>query len=343
MSLLNNMVWVISNLCRGKPSADLEIVGAFIPPLAQIINNNAVTEDVKVDAVWALAYMSDGCNDRIQKVMESNVTPKLIEFSKNLTSQLLTPTVRCLGNFISGDNKQTQAVLDAGILKNIVPLLECNRATIRKETCWLLSNVAAGTYQQIESLFTYTGIIERIVQLSMNSAWNIKKEALWTLANICTTGSEAQVQRIVSHRGLEALSDAVTSAQSDPKILVVVLEAIARILQVGKTIGAGYEFLLDEYEGIEKIENLQEHPNDDVYKEAVSIIEKFFSEDEAVDENIAPELNSDGTFAFGMTSKQLFPGSPEFNFGGPEQQNAPMSPAHPIMFGSPSNSFVSRP
>lgn len=129
MSLLNNMVWVISNLCRGKPPADLESVGAFITPLVQIIYNNEVTEDVKVDAVWALAYLSDGCNDRIQKVMESNVTPKLVEFLQNQSSQLLTPTVRCLGNFISGNNEQTQAVLDAGVLQYISPLLESGRVS----------------------------------------------------------------------------------------------------------------------------------------------------------------------------------------------------------------------
>lgn len=128
----------------------------------------------------------------------------------------------------------------------------------------------------------------------------------------------------------------MTSSQSDAKFLVVILEAISRVLHVGKAIGAGYEFLLDEYDGVEKIESLQEHPNDGVYHEAIAIIEKFFSDDdEAVDENVAPEMNNDGTFAFGMTSKQLFPGSPEFNFGGPEQPNAPLSPAHPIMFGSP--------
>jgi importin subunit alpha-6/7 len=167
----------------------------------------------------------------------------------------------------------------------------------------------------------------------MDAPWNIRKEAAWALANICTTGTDFQVERLVEKDdGLRALVEILSSAQSDAKVLAVVLDAISRVLEIGKAYDKAYDLKLDEYDGIDKIEGLQEHPNDDVYGKAVQIIETYFADDQGGDENLAPATTTSNTFAFGVTSKQLFPpgGSPLYNFSMTE----PRSPAHPIMFDS---------
>ena len=127
-SLLGNVVWTISNLCRGKPSPDLRLVANCIPALAHLLNSNQeLPVDILVDAVWALSYLSDGENERIQMVMSTGVTQRLVQFLGDKTSALLTPTIRCLGNFVTGDDKQTQAVLDAGILNHLPELLASSK------------------------------------------------------------------------------------------------------------------------------------------------------------------------------------------------------------------------
>eukprot|EP00429_Kryptoperidinium_foliaceum_P037562 CAMPEP_0176171310 /NCGR_PEP_ID=MMETSP0120_2-20121206/87695_1 /TAXON_ID=160619 /ORGANISM="Kryptoperidinium foliaceum, Strain CCMP 1326" /LENGTH=59 /DNA_ID=CAMNT_0017509123 /DNA_START=38 /DNA_END=214 /DNA_ORIENTATION=+ len=59
MTLLNNVVWTISNLCRGKPSPDMVYLQPLLHPLADLLNKS-VSMDVLVDVVWALSYLSDG-------------------------------------------------------------------------------------------------------------------------------------------------------------------------------------------------------------------------------------------------------------------------------------------
>ena len=51
-------------------------------------------------------------------------------------------------------------------------------------------------------------------------------------------------------------------------------------------------------EGLKKIEDLQQHDNNDIYEKAVRILETYFGVDEE-DVNIVPE-STGNTFAFGL-------------------------------------------
>lgn len=58
------------------------ILGCFqvkpaLPVLRQLIYLN--DEEVLTDACWALSYLSDGQNDKIQAVIDAGVCPRLVE------------------------------------------------------------------------------------------------------------------------------------------------------------------------------------------------------------------------------------------------------------------------
>lgn len=48
-----------------------------LPALQQLIHST--DEEVLTDACWALSYLSDGTNDKIQAVIDSGVCPRLVE------------------------------------------------------------------------------------------------------------------------------------------------------------------------------------------------------------------------------------------------------------------------
>lgn len=56
----------------------LKQVKPALPALARLIYSN--DEEVLTDACWALSYLSDGTNDKIQAVIEAGVCPRLVEF-----------------------------------------------------------------------------------------------------------------------------------------------------------------------------------------------------------------------------------------------------------------------
>jgi importin subunit alpha-1 len=102
--------------------------------------------------------------------------------------------------------------------------------------------------------------------------------------------------------------------------VTVSLEGLENMLKVGeaeKDLGNNngvniYARYIDEAEGLEKIENLQTHDNNEIYEKAVKILETYWlEEDEDQNGAVGGEV-SQSNFTFGGTQPQVPTGG--FNF-----------------------------
>ena len=76
-ALVRNATWTISNFCRGRPAPPFHAVRGCIPHLARLLFNPDVS--VLVDTLWALSYLSDGENVKIQAVMETQAAMRVVQ------------------------------------------------------------------------------------------------------------------------------------------------------------------------------------------------------------------------------------------------------------------------
>lgn len=56
--------WALSNLCRGRPLPQYELVKNAIEPICKVLQSETDTE-VLTDCAWAISYLSDGNEERI--------------------------------------------------------------------------------------------------------------------------------------------------------------------------------------------------------------------------------------------------------------------------------------
>lgn len=307
MTLLRNCVWALSNFCRGKPQPKLDIVLAAYAPLVQILKT-CTDQATIIDACWALSYLSDGCNARIQQLIDLDPCHTFVRMLQSNQHQTIVPALRTLGNIVSGDDHQTQAVLDAGVLTAIMPLLSHSKKNIRKEACWTISNIAAGNKTQLSAVVNCPELLLRIINiLGDSSEWDVRKEATWVISNIATGGSKYHIFTLVEQGAIAPLCDLLNV--KDTKVLMVVMEAIDAILTATINVVPAYHIdtrhLIDEADGISKLEALQEHEHNEVYQKAMGIVEKHFGGEDEESENLAPvnQNQNQMTFGFGVPTK----------------------------------------
>eukprot|EP01091_Cochliopodium_minus_P014985 TRINITY_DN5216_c0_g1_i2.p1 TRINITY_DN5216_c0_g1~~TRINITY_DN5216_c0_g1_i2.p1 ORF type:complete len:278 (-),score=46.76 TRINITY_DN5216_c0_g1_i2:490-1323(-) len=134
-TISKNLVWSISNLCRGNPQPDYEKVKRFYPFLKNVLQQD--DQDIIFDALWAVSYLSDGPNNRVQDVIDNGMAGLAVGFLRSLNSILLpVPALRILGNIVTGNTQQTQAMIDLGVLPTLKMLLKSPKKSLRRETCW---------------------------------------------------------------------------------------------------------------------------------------------------------------------------------------------------------------
>lgn len=287
-----NIVWTLSNLCRGKPLPDTtttKLVLQIVPSVLQITD-----EEILSDCCWALSYISDGDSQRIQDILELNILETLINLLTHESEKVVIPCLRTLGNIVTGNDLQTQQALNLGLVDKISSYLSSKKVSLKREALWTLSNITAGSDEQINLVLSHP-CIGAVINALNEPDFELKKEALWTVSNATHAKSPELVLKVIELGAFPYICEVLN--MKDSKILLVVLEAINNLLRAGNCVFSNEKdcknnevaLKFDEIGGLTKMEDLQNHPNVKIYKKVVEIMEEHYGLIEVSDENDPPK------------------------------------------------------
>ncbi|VDP71866.1 unnamed protein product [Schistosoma mattheei] len=288
--LVFEAAWALTNIASGDSSHTAAVVSSgTVPKLVRLLSHSAV--NIAEQSVWALSNIAgDGSKFR-DIVIESGV---------------VEPVLKAIGNLVIGTDEQTQAILDAGLLTYIPALLNNEKSTVVKEACWVVSNITAGSVDQIDMVISHN-IMPCILEIFYKGEFRTQKEACWVISNFISGGTPAQCAYLLNQNVLKALCNILTVSES--KVVLMVLEGIKKLLEISDQYGqlepACIE--LETCGGLDKLEELQDHTNVQVYQVAYDLIEKYFND--ADDENESKVVAADGT-----ENSETFPPSSEQEF-----------------------------
>lgn len=206
-----------------------------------------------------------------------------------------------MGNVVTGDDDITQVVVDMGLLVPLKRLLSSPKNNLKKEACWCISNITAGTLSQIRAVYEQ-GIFPVLIQILHQSDFKTKREACWAICNAtsCFDSSPDIIRYLISNGVMKPLVKMLEV--DEPKILQVTLDGFENILQVGENDAVQSEDNLNQYAiqfedaaGLDCLWDLQSHDDMNVYLKAKNIVQKFFSDD---NEEINLDISSGQQFAF---------------------------------------------
>ncbi|KAI3834411.1 hypothetical protein MKX03_032522 [Papaver bracteatum] len=269
LDMLRYATWTLSNFCSGKAQTPFEQIRPALPALKRLIHST--DEEVLTYACRALSYFSEGCtNDKIKAVIEANFCPRLVELLMHPSPSVLIPTLRTVGSICTGNDMQTQIIINHQSLPCLLNLLRNNHEEkIKKEACWTISNITAGNKDQIQAVIA-AEIIGPLVHLLQTAEFIIQKEAAWAISNATDGGTDEQIKYLVGQGCIRPLCDLLVC--HDPRIVTVCLEGLENILKLRPW--------------LEKIKNLQSHDNTEINEKAVKILETYWMEDD--DEPLPP-------------------------------------------------------
>ncbi|KCV69308.1 hypothetical protein H696_03740 [Fonticula alba] len=281
-SLMRNATWTLSNFCRGRnPSPHWDSISQCLPVLAKIIYKE--DSDILTDACWALSYLSDGDNTRIQALLDANICRRIVQLLMYPSDLVRTPALRTIGNIVTGTNVQTQMVINAAVLPALSAFLNMDSmANLRKEACWTISNITAGNSEQIQAVLD-ANIFIQLLAIIHNDDLRVQKEAAWAISNAITGGTPAQINYLIENGVIHPLCQLLDV--NDTKMIKVILTALEHILAAGNDPNLGenkHAVAIELAGGMDKIEDLQQHDDDEIYLLTYNLIRMYFSDEDAL-------------------------------------------------------------
>ncbi|EOA14342.1 hypothetical protein CARUB_v10027530mg, partial [Capsella rubella] len=276
LSTLRLATLTLCHLCRGMPPPYFEEMGHA---LERHLNSN--DDEVLGNVCVAIMYVCKGSEDEFLGVIESEFVPKLVELLRHPSPAVFVPVLITITTLVRNDHDQIQVMIDCGALPSLCNLLTGGSDIyIKKATFVTISSITA-YFQEQTQLAVEANLVPSLVYLAQNTEPYIKNDIVCAISNVTLGVSHDQIKYLVDQGCIKPLCDLLVCP--DMRTISACLNGLERILIVGEEEKKkaedvnSYCKLIEDAEGLEKIESLQQHGSNEIYEKALKILNTYWA------------------------------------------------------------------
>ncbi len=211
--------------CHTAAEGDIDIIRAIMRTLSGLfgqkvrIQNSLSTlpllsaslHSTDVKTISYAAYAVSSLLENISRevlVADVTIAPTLTQLMLHPAKEVVTPALRGVGNIMTGDDHQTQMMINLQVIPSLLWLVDYPDKEVQKEAVWTLSNITAGNQLQIQAVID-AGVIPKVIPLleywktETKAEKDLFKETMWLFSNICERGTPSQKRFILNEKMLE--------------------------------------------------------------------------------------------------------------------------------------------
>ncbi|KAK8819900.1 hypothetical protein WA538_002003, partial [Blastocystis sp. DL] len=152
---------------------------------------------------------------RVMYLVASCVLPSVLSLLSHKNAAVIAAALHVVGCVVALDRSDAESfdctdyMLDCCVMQRLRALLQTPNREMKKETCWILSNIVAGSEEQIQAVID-SECVEQVARLLRPPvADEVKSEACWVYLNGVTCGNEEQVDYFVRMGVVEVLQEMI--------------------------------------------------------------------------------------------------------------------------------------
>lgn len=272
--------FALTNMARGpKDKHTNEFADAGILPLLPGLVSSQNYE-VVIESLWLTAYLTAHDARYVTPELIQCVGSALVPRLSSGEAALVIPSLRVIGNIVCASTPTETAGADAvatnqSFLQAAAALLSSESHAVRKETAWVISNVAGGTREQAQALVA-AGFVELLTETLKTAPFEIKKESAYALCNLASTIGAEVLKAVVVNKGVEGFVEVLRiGAAYAPEVAATAISFLEMLLQA---FGKEASKAIEEAGGLEAMGMLENSGDYGLYKWSSDLIDQYFEE-----------------------------------------------------------------
>lgn len=279
ISILQDVAWVISHFCLNIEPGPIP---QFIELILPILNKNIQHSDmiIVVHTLYAIGYLTEKGCDQVKMIVDCDYVPRIISILAHKEQEAQLAALIVIRNITATSDETAQIALDEHVLSQMPGFLKHPSQEIRREAIGLMENVFAGNENQVKTVID-ANLLPLLIDNMREGEDRTRKDVVWAILNLSWSADICHLAALINAGVIEPLCGLLAS--DDTNVIISILEVLRVFLASESCHNQNVFNLIEECDGWERLESLQNHDNVDIYNKVNMILERYLHGEESLD------------------------------------------------------------